>query len=250
MKDFFTHKQKNALEDRIYYFENYKDIYCKARRTYHAVKHKVSWTGKDGCTYETKRIKGSCLAEIFSNYGTYKRLRFEIIKKNKDTAETVGRVFFPKAGHICLLVGNNKFYVQSYGEGWYSLKKNDKQTALFLQEPFAEGGYYKYCVWYEPECHNYMGFFMFLLTMTDYMFYRDSTGTGRQQYNVYCSKKAAADEIYWRPSDTKETSSKEEEQQYFEKLNSRRKEGRILAVWFFILLFIVLAFISFCFLYG
>ncbi|MCC8096986.1 MAG: hypothetical protein LIO44_00125, partial [Eubacterium sp.] len=139
------------------------------------------------------------------------------------------------------MLNDYSFYVGYKEQGYYSIKRNGIQVALFLLEPYSNGGRNRYCVWYEHECCEYLGFLIFFMTMTDYMLNTNRTNTGRTTWTIYY-KKADSEEIKWRPSDTDEAMLKKEEK-YVEKIAKQEKTGQRMGI--LLLIYLVIFFLIF-----
>lgn len=255
MKDFFTRRYDDKYKYSLYYLENQKQLVCKARRTIFSFSHRLSLEICGVEQYRMIRTKGSAFKEfIMMPFGNYKNFEFTIMDSNESY---IGHIKFNKKKCFELFINGINYVIKNHNEGYFSIKENDKQIALFKKEPIAKCFYNRYCVWYEPRVNKYIHILLLTLSVNDYMFYcndwslntkkeisSDLTWRLSDYASVYPSLyKANAPEIYWRPSDYNDNIAYEDTL-YLEKIKKLQKKVNGFAVLIIILFIVILVFIS------
>ncbi|MCC8097743.1 MAG: hypothetical protein LIO44_04140 [Eubacterium sp.] len=113
MWDFFTRKDDNGKVQRVYYLENCDDLFCKTLPTFNTFVYGAAWRDRDNCVYRLKKTKGYYLLDKFAYFLSYRLIEFNIIKEDeeKNTAEVIGKVSFPKRQCIDFRINDDRFYV-------------------------------------------------------------------------------------------------------------------------------------------
>lgn len=191
MIDFFTRRYDDKYKYSIYYFENKKQMICKAKRTIFTFSHNLSLEIDGVEKYRVIRTKGNAIAEILMTFiKNFIGLEFTIFMNNTDS---VGNVYFKSKKSFELVTNESTYFLVNHKGGYFSIKKNGEQIALLKREPVAKCLYNRYCVWYETKLNDCIDILLLILSINDYMFYCNDWG--------YNTKKDISSEIGWEISD-------------------------------------------------
>ncbi|MEI3163909.1 MAG: hypothetical protein V8S74_11130 [Lachnospirales bacterium] len=250
MRDFFTRRYDEKYKNSIYYFENKKQIICKAKRTFPTFTHKLSLEVNGVEQYKIIRTKGSIIAEILMTFvKNFKNIEFTIFTNSMDN---VGRVCFKNKRSFEIYLNNSTYVLINHKGGYFSIKKDSKQIALLRREPIAKCFYNRYFVWYDIELNGYIDILLLILSLNDYMYYCNDWSYNTQKdilpdiswkisdnASIYPYFKRVDDiEVNWRPSDSNYKCFNDN--LYFQKIELLQKKVNKFSILFIIMFILII----------
>ena len=259
MRDFFTRRYDRKYKNSIYYFENKKQIICKAKRTFPTFKHKLSLEVNVEEQYKIIRTKGSIIAEILMTFiKDFKNIEFTIFTNSMDN---VGCICFKNKRSFEIYLNNSTYVLINHKGGYFSIKKDSKQIALLRREPIAKCFYNRYFIWYNTELNSYIDILLLILSVNDYMYYCNDWSYNTQKdispdvswkisdnASIYPYFKRVDDvEVNWRPSDSNYEDVLDDNLylQKIELLQKKVNKFAILVIIIFILIILIVISIKF-----
>lgn len=259
MRDFFTRRYDRKYKNSIYYFENKKQIICKAKRTFPTFTHKLSLEVNGVERYKIIRTKGSVIAEILMTFiKDFKNIEFTIFTNSMDN---VGCICFKNKRSFEIYLNNSTYVLINHKGGYFSIKNDSKQIALLRREPIAKCFYNRYFVWYNTELNSYIDILLLILSVNDYMYYCNDWSYNTQKdispdvswkisdnASIYPYFKRVDDvEVNWRPSDSNYEDVLDDNLylQKIELLQKKVNKFSILVIIIFILIILIVISIKF-----
>ncbi|MCD7854993.1 MAG: hypothetical protein LUG66_05190 [Clostridiales bacterium] len=145
----------------IYYFENMENIKCTAFYKSAFRKDILKLEGSDGFLYKVIKTKGNFLEQKYFGCNSFfcRKVKCDLVRKapGSDIAVTVGKISFPQKGNTEIVTDNHKYELTDEGGGYYSVKTDGLQNALFKLEAYVKDETDRYCGWYEREWEDKLG---------------------------------------------------------------------------------------------